>query len=176
MGIGESVFEQLLARREALRQYCFDFMPPLRDERPYSVSLDAGESTVFVVADDYGHQGLTLESLRLTGQVEDAPGDPGGLMRLVERVAIEVAPPYGPVKCVENDEGLTSAILRTEPTEDGCFFEIVVDGASVIELKHYSVDERTRERRQTSVNMGRRVFEKLADTLAQAFCAQVTAN
>jgi len=176
MGIGESVFEQLLARREALRQYCFDFMPPVRDERPYAVSLDAGESTVYVVADDYGHQGLTLESLRLTGQAEEAAGDPVGLMRLVERISIEVAPPYGPVKCVENDEGLTSAILRTDPTADGCFFEIVVDGASAIELKHYSVDKRTRERRQTSVNMGRRVFEKLADTLAEAFCVPAAVN
>lgn len=176
MGIGESVFEQLLARREALRQYCFDFMPPAPDERPYSVSLDAGESTVYVVVDDYGHQGLTLESLRLTGQLGDATDDSGGLMRLVERIAIEVAPPYGPVKCVENDEGVTSAILRTDPTANGCFFEIVVDGASVIELKHYSVDERTRERRQTSVNIGRRVFEKLADTLAEAFCAPAAAN
>ncbi len=176
MNIGKSVFERLLARREALRQYCFDFMPPVRDERPYSVSLEAGDSTVYVVADDYGHLGLTLESLRLTGQIEDAAGDSGGLMRLVERIAIEVAPPYGPVKCVENDEGLTMAILRTDLTADGCFFEIVVDGASVVELKHYSVDGRTHERRQTSVNMGRRVFEKLADTLAEAFCAPATAN
>ena len=50
------------------------------------------------------------------------------------------------------------------------FFEIKVNGDNELELKHYAVSEYTRERRPTSVNVGRSVFEKLADSLAGALC------
>jgi hypothetical protein len=170
MGVGETIFHHLLAKREAKRQYRFDFMPPASDTRPYSLTVETEEATVNVVADDFGRQGVLLESLCMTGpngHLAEEPAD--GLMRLVERVATEVECPYGPIKCIENDEGLTSAVLRTEPTGDGCFFEIVVDGGSTIEIKHFTISSVTRERRRTPVNLGRRVFEKMADGLAGAF-------
>ena len=198
MGVGESIFEQLLAQREAQRQYSFDFMPPVRNAGPYVVSLDTGDATLHVVASDFGRHGLMLESIRLTGPHSqdyrsswdasqphsqdyrsswDAsqPGDqeagdtPGDLMRLVERIVVDVECPYGPIKCIENDQRLTSALLRTDPTADGCYFEIVVDGGRVADLRHFKIAGAARERRQTPVNLGRRVFVKMIDGLADAF-------
>jgi hypothetical protein len=169
MGVGEAIFHHLLARREAQRQYRFDFMPPVRNEVPYTLTLDVGDAAVHVVAEEFGTQGLTLDSLRLTGP-GGLPAVDGadGLMRLVERI-VEVESPYGTIKCIENDERLTKAVLRTDPTEDGCFFEVVVDEGNIVELKHYTVAGASRERRPTPINLSRRVFVKMADGLAGAF-------
>ena len=170
MGIGESTFEQLSAQREAQRQYSFEFMPPGRTGGPYAVSLDVGDTILHVVVSDFGRHGLMFDSLRLTGPVRQEAGDTAGdLMRLVEKIVLDVECPYGPIKCIENDERLTGALLRTEPTSNGCYFEIVVDGGSLAELRHYEVDGSARERRQTPVNLGRRVFVKMIDGLADAF-------
>jgi hypothetical protein len=170
MGVGESIFHHLLAKREAKRQYRFDFMPPASDAEPHTVTVEVGEATVHVVAEDFGRQGVLLESLCLTGLNGHETEDPSrGLMRLVERIVTEVECPYGPIKCIENDEGLTCAVLRTDPAADGCFFEVIVEGGTVAEMKHYTISEFTRERRRTPVNLGRRVFEKMADGLAGAF-------
>lgn len=170
MGVGESIFHHLIGRREAQRQYQFDFMPPTRDVRPHTVSLDTEDATVHVVADDFGNCGLMLESLRLTGPAGSSTEDPAiSLVRLVENIVIGVECPYGPIKCIENDEKLTYAVLRTDPTSDGCFLEIVVSGGNVAELKHYTVSPVSRERVHTAVNLSRRVFAKMADGLAKAF-------
>jgi hypothetical protein len=170
MGVGESIFQHLLARRESQRQYQFDFMPPTLDVRPHTLTLDTEAATIYVVADDFGKHGLMLDSLRLTGlgvsQTEDSADR---LMRLVESIVVDVECPYGPIKCIENDERLTRAVLRTDPTDDGCFFEIVVGGGNEAELRHYTVSPASRERTHTVVNLGRRVFEKMADGLANAF-------
>jgi hypothetical protein len=126
-----------------------------------------------------------FESIRVTGSHSrdydsswDAsqPGDqraadtPGDLMRVVEKIVVDVECPYGPIKCIENDERLTSALLRTDTTADGCYFEIVVDGGTMAEMKHYKILGPGRERRQMPVNLGRRVFVKMIDGLADAFC------
>ena len=205
MGVGESIFEQLLAQREAQRQYSFEFMPPVRNTGPYAASLDSGDTTLHVVASDFGRHGLMFESIRLTGchaqdygsardasqphaQDYDSSWDasqphaqdygsardasqPGDLMRVVEKIVVDVECPYGPIKCIENDERLTSALLRTDPTADGCYFEIVVDGGTLAEMRHYKILGPARERRQMPVNLGRRVFVKMIDGLADAFCA-----
>ena len=170
MGVGESVFHQLLAQREAQRQYQFDFMPPRQSGGPYSACFDTGETTVHVVASDFGRHGLMLESVRLTGPgLEDENGEARGLMRLVERIVVGVVCPYGPIKCIENDHRLSSALLRTDPTSEGCYFEIVVDGGNVADLRHYKILGASGERRQTPVNLGRRVFIELTEGLAGAF-------
>jgi hypothetical protein len=172
MGVGESIYEQLLAQRESQRQYRFDFMPPVRNAGPYAISLDTGDTIAHVVASDFGRHGLMFESVRLIGPGKGQAGDTAGaLMHLVERIVVDVECPYGPIKCIENDERLTGALLRTDPTSDGCYFEIVVDGGSVVDLMHFRVEGSPRERRQTPVNLGRRVFVKLIDGLADAFCA-----
>jgi len=176
MGVGESVFHHLLAGREAQRQYRFDFMPPVSNERPYAVTLDVGDATVHVVADEFGTQGLTLNSLRLTGPDDRPAADTAdGLMRLVERI-VEVECPYGILKCVENDERLTNAVLRTDLTAEECFFEVVIADGNIADLRHYTVVGAGRERRQTPVNLSRRVFVKLADGLAGAFRAQTVGH
>jgi hypothetical protein len=168
MGVGESIFTHLLAQREAKRQYQFDFMPPAASESPHALTLDAGDATVHVVAEDFGTQGILLESLRfVSGRRVSSSAD--GLVRLVEKI-VQVESPYGPIKCIENDENLTRAVLRTDPTGDGKFLEIVVSGGSEAELKHFTVAPTTRDRKQSPVNMGRTVFERLADGLAEAFC------
>ena len=176
MGVGESIFEQLLAQREAQRQYSFEFMPPVRNTGPYAASLDSGDTTLHVVASDFGRHGLMFESIRLTGchaqdygSARDA-SQPGDLMRVVEKIVVDVECPYGPIKCIENDERLTSALLRTDPTADGCYFEIVVDGGTLAEMRHYKILGPARGRRQMPVNLGRRVFVKMIDGLADAFC------
>lgn len=169
MGVGESVFLQLLAQREAQRQYQFEFMSPRNHGGTYSASVGAGDTTVHVVASDFNRHGLMLQTLRLTGPGgELAGGDEGVLLRLVERIVVDVECPYGPIKCIENDERLTSALLRSDPTGDGCYFEIVVDGGNVAELRHYQILNPRGGRRQTPVNLGRRVFENMTDRLAAA--------
>ena len=170
MGVGESLFHQLLAQREAQRQFQFDFMPPRRIGGPYSAWFDTAETTVHVVASDFGRHGLMLESLRLTGPgFENVEGESGNLMRLVEKIVVDVDCPYGPIKCIENDERVTSALLRTDPTAEGCYFEIIVESGSVADLKHYKILGSSGERRQTPVNLGRRDFEQLTEGLAAAF-------
>ncbi|MCK5407688.1 MAG: hypothetical protein KAJ37_09545 [Candidatus Krumholzibacteria bacterium] len=169
MGVGESVFRHLNAQREAERQYRFEFMPPAKDEGPYSFTLETSEATVHVVADDLGDKGLMLDSLRITGSDGQMDGDASGLMRLVERIVTEVECPYGPIKCIENDERLTSAVLRTDPTAQGLFFEIIVNGGGDAELRHYTVSVKTRERKRTSVNLGKTAFANMADALAGVF-------
>jgi hypothetical protein len=169
MGVGESVFRCLNAQREAKRQYQFAFMPPAKDEGPYSLTLETSEATVHVVADDFGDECLTLDSLRITGPDGQMDGDASGLMRLVERIVTEVECPYGPIKCIENDERLTSAVLRTDPTAQGLFFEITVNGGSDAELRHYMVSVKTRDRKRTPINLGKTAFAHMADALAGVF-------
>lgn len=175
MGVGESVYQQLLAQREAQRQYRFDFMPPASNAGPYTASHDAGEASIHVVAADFGRHGLMLTSLRLIGPENHSCAE-DGLVRLVQRIVVDAGSPYGPIQCVENDERLTSALLRTEPTADGCYFEIIVDGGNVAELKHYTISGPARERKQTPVNLSRRDFEKMADGLVGAFCSEAAVN
>ena len=170
MGVGETIFQHLLARRESQRQYQFDFMPPTRDVRPHTLTIDTEEATIHVVADDFGKHGLMLDSLRLSGlAVSQTEESADRLVHLVESIVVDVESPYGPIKCVENDERLTCAVLRTDPTADGSFFEIVVRGGNEAELKHFTISPVTRERKRSLVNLGRRVFEKLADGLVDAF-------
>ena len=172
MGIGEIIFERLLAQREAKRQYQFDFMPPVRNSGPYAVTLDTSDTTLHVIAADFGRHGLMFESARLiAGNDALVENKPGGLVRLVERIVADFECPYGPIKCIENDERLTSALLRTEPTSDGCYFEIIVDGGSLADLRHYQIGDFDRGRRQTPVNLGRRVFAIMIDALADVFDA-----
>jgi hypothetical protein len=170
MGVGESIFFHLQTQREALRQYRLGFMPPARDVRPYTITIENGEATVCVVADDFSEHGLMLQSLRVTaaGRGGEA-GTADGLRELVDRIVSDVVSPYGGVRCIEQEQRSANAILRTDPDSDGCFFEIVVFGENDVELKHYTVSPRTRERRRTSVNIGRSVFGKLADSFAGAF-------
>jgi hypothetical protein len=168
MGVGESIFHQLNGQHEAQRQYQFDFMPTARTEGPYALTLETGDTTVHVVADDFGKHGLMLDSLRIVGEGSRPSGNSDGLVHLVERIVTEVECPYGPIKCIENDERLTCAVLRTDPTGDGCFFEIVVSGGNELDLKHYTVLPRGNERSRTPVNMGRTVFEKMTDGLVEA--------
>ena len=170
MEVGESIFQHLQGQRESQRQYRLGFMPPAREVRPYTLTLDNGDTTFSVVADDFSEHGLMLRSLRVTASGEGVNTDTGnGLNGLVDRIVADIATPYGAVKCVEQEKRPANAILRTDPTAEGCFFEISVDGNSELELTHYTVSERTRERRLTPVNMGRSVFVKLADSLACAF-------
>jgi hypothetical protein len=174
MGAGESLFEQLMGQREAQRQYSFDFMPPVRGGGPYSVSLETAGATIYVVAADFGRHGLMLQSIRLIGSPDPEAGNPAdAVMRLVEKIVVDVPCPYGPIKCIENDESLTGALLRTDPTSDGRYFEIVVEGDGVVDLTHYEIAGAARERRQTAVNLSRRVFVQMTDGLAEAFrCAE----
>jgi len=170
MGVGESIFFQLQTQREAQRQYRLGFMPPASEVRPYTLTLENGVATINVVADDFSEHGLMLQSLRVTASCQGAEaGTADGLKKLVDRIVAEVVSPYGAVKCIEQEEQSADAILRTDPTTDGCFFEIEIIGENEAELKHYTVSRRTRERRRTSVNIGRVVFGKLADSLAGAF-------
>jgi len=165
----------LIAQREAKRQYQFEFMPPAKTARPYALTLETGETSVHVVADDFGKHGLMLGSLRMTGADDQPFEENDGLIRLVERIVTEVDCLYGSIKCIENDERLTRAVLRTDPTNDGSFFEIVVTGGNEVELKHYTVSTVSNERNQTPVNLSRTVFEKMADGLAGAFRAEAMA-
>jgi hypothetical protein len=170
MGVGESIFQHLRAQREAQRQYRLGFMPPVREARPYRLTLDNGETTFNIVVDDFSEHGLMLRSLRVTASgdgVETGAAD--GLKCLVDGIVTEVVTPYGAVKCIEQEKRPANAILRTDPTADGCYFEFRIIENNEVELKHYTVSERTRERRRTPVNVGRAVFEKLADSLACAF-------
>jgi hypothetical protein len=176
MGVGESLYHQLLAQREAQRQYQFDFMPTRKVGGPYTAWIDTHVATVHVVASDFGRHGLMLDSLSLTG---NASGKDGGqsdhLMRLVEKI-VETACPYGPIRCIENDERLTGALLRSDPNAEGCYFEIVVEGGKVADLKHYKILESTGERRRTPVNLGRRDFELMTEGLAAAFDTEEEVN
>ncbi len=170
MGIGESIFFHLQSQREAQRQYRLGFMPPARELRPYTLTLENGIATINVVVDDFSEHGLMLHSLRVTAASQDEEsGTADGMIRLVDRVVAEVVSPYGAVKCIEQEKRPANAILRTDPATDGCFFEITVTGENEIELKHYVVSRSTRERSQTSINIGRSVFGKLADSLAESF-------
>lgn len=177
MRVGESVYQQLLAQREAQRQYRFEFMPPASNTGPYTISYETGGASIHVVASDFGRHGLMLETVRLIGPEDrSVSAAEDGLMRLVHRIVVDADCPYGPIKCIENDERLTSALLRTELTADGCYFEIIVAGGNVAELRHYTISGPARERRQTPVNLGRRDFERLADGLAGAFCSEEAEN
>ena len=170
MGLGESVFQHLHAQREARHQYRLGFMPPVREARPYTLTLDNGETTLNVVVDDFSEHGLMLQSLRATasgGSMQTGTAD--GLEILVDRIVADLATPYGALACIEQDKRLASAIVRTHPTADGCYFEIIISGDIEAELKHYTVSENTRERCRTPVNLGRSVFVKLADSLACVF-------
>jgi hypothetical protein len=177
MGVGETVYQQLLAQREAQRQYRFDFMPPVGETGPYTASAEMDGISIHVVAVDFGRHGIMFESLRLIGSDDHyARNTETGLMRLVQRIVVDADSPYGPIQCIENDERLTSALLRTEPTAEGCYFEIIVEGGNVAEVKHFTIVGPGRERRQTPVNLGRRDFERMTDALAGAFCADAAVN
>lgn len=174
METGQRIFRRLQGIRESQRQYRLGFMPPARNRRPFEVTCEHGETTVDARVEDFGEHGLLLWSLRAASpDRRDGEAGPAAFDETIDRLVGGLECPYGPVECIEKDTGLERAVLRTAPTDDGTFFEIFVDGPHDVELAHYSVDGANDERCATPVNLGRRAFEKLADTFVEA-CAGET--